>query len=783
MPNMSGIEMSKKIRELKPDQIIALCTDYDNTHYLVEAIDIGIDKLILKPIQDESKMINVLTYLAKKSTIQNELKNKDFLLQQKNKIIDNYIYMTVSDTDGKIVSASQAYLDFTGYKEEEIIGEDHSVFRKDYIDEDVIKNLWETILKDKTWRGELKNHKSSGEEYWISTVISPLYDRNGYKIGYTSIKEDITSRKRLEALSITDSLTSVHNRRFFDHFIKRELKRSVWKKEKFAMLMIDVDYFKEYNDCYGHIEGDKALIAITSAIRNKMGVNVNDIFRVGGEEFAVVILAQDDGYVQKIANDLLRAVESLCIPHEKSEVSKYLTISIGVVNLDTYKYNINSDDLYNIADNNLYKAKRAGRNRIIFNVDESYVKNLTNIDCITKLPNRSTLIHDISLLQETAMLILLRINQISTLKDLYGVNLVQDVVAKKANQLEEVLIDGEASLYSLNLQEFAILVTKDTLFEKYLSLLRYSILIDNIDEDIYKDNHSSFLLADFTAGVAYGVENIFNHADVVLQEALISKQNYKIYTNNQTARQLQETTLARLKLYKNALHNDNVIPYFQPIIDIKDGSIMKYEALARLKTEDGEIITPYYFLDSAKEDKTFEYFTRQMMQKVFNVYVKKKVPLSMNLAYENIASKSMVSYIKNRLEKYGGESITFELLESEDIEDYTLIENFILMVKKYGCKVSIDDFGSGYSNFTKVIKLNIDYIKIDGTLIEKLITDENVLHMVDGIITYAKNANIETIAEYVSSKELADKVEEMGINYSQGYYYGEPKSAQSYDLI
>ena len=709
--------------------------------------------------------------------------DKDFLLEQKNKIIDEYVYITTSDLAGKITSISKAYLDFTGYTKDEVIGKNHNIFRNKKMESAIIENLWDTILADKVWRGELKNYKKSGEEYWIKAMIAPLYDHKNQKVGYTSIKEDITDKKRLEELSITDSLTSIHNRRFFDHYLKRELKRSTFKKEKFALLIIELDYFEEYAEHYGNTLRDKVLVDVTNEMNRVVGPQVNDLFRINAHEFAAVIVDKNDVYVTKIANDLLRSVSALQIPHEKNKASDFVSVSIGAVNVDSYLHNINSNDLYNIAENNLHRAKKAGKNRVVFDVDDSYFKNLTNIDSITKLPNREALVNDISLLQDEAMLILLHINQIMALKDIFGMDMVKKIVAKKAHDVDEILKDGEASLYSLNLQEFAILVTNKSLFQKYLALLKYSILLDNIDEDVYKNSEDDYIVIDFTAGVAYGNLNIFNHADIVLQEAIIAKKSYKIYEKNQSSRQFQEATLNRMRVYKNALYTGNIIPYFQPIVDVKSGNVLKYEALARLQTDDGEIVTPYYFLDSAKEDKSFEYFTRQMMQKVFQVYEKTHMNLSMNLTYENISSESMMRYIKNRLDTYGGEGITFEIVESEDIIDYKVIEDFILFVKKYGCKISIDDFGSGYSNFTNVIKLNIDYIKLDGTLVEQLSSDKNVLHMVEGLLSFAKNANIKTIAEFVSTKAIAEKVEKMGIDYSQGYYFGEPKSAEEYGLI
>ncbi|MFT5835180.1 MAG: diguanylate cyclase (GGDEF)-like protein/PAS domain S-box-containing protein [Sulfurimonas sp.] len=782
MPKMNGVEMCKNIKEINSEQILVMLTAHDNQEYLMEAINIGIDKFITKPIISADDLITPLINLCKKIMFDVEFKKKDFLLKQKNRVIDENIFMTVSDLGGRITEISKAYLNFTGYTKEEVIGKNHSIFRHEGANPEIIKNLWETILADQEWTGKLKNNKYSGEEYWISTTISPLYDIDHKKIGYTAMAEDITNTKRLESLSITDSLTEIHNRRYFDYSLKREFKSAAWRREKFGLLILDVDYFKDYNDFYGHVQGDKVLKVVAREINKYVKDVVEDVFRIGGEEFAVLISNASDREVERIALDIVTNIELLEIEHKKSEVSKFVTISIGAVNVDVSKDTMSNEDFYNLADNNLYKAKGGGRNRVVFNVDVDSIGTLKNLDVLTKLPNRQSLIQDLSTIQEEAMLILLHINQVNSIKDLYGLDAVSDIVSQKAKQLNEVIIDDSVTLYSLNMQEFAILVTKRILFEKYLSLLKYSVL-PNSDENVYYADDDNYFISDFTAGVSYGILNIFNHSDTVLQEAIMAKKNLLIYKNNQTTLELQKATLNRLRVYKKALHSGNVIPYFQPIIDVKDNSILKYEALARLLTDTGEIVSPYYFLDSAKQDNTFEFFTRQMMQKVFNIYAKKKTDISINITYENISSDSMQHYIKNRLEKYGGDGITFEIVESEEIEDYKLIEEFILMLKEYNCKVSIDDFGSGYSNFTNIIKLNIDYIKLDGSLIEKLNVDKNVEHMITALLSFAKNANIKTIAEFVSTKELDEKVRALGVDYIQGYLYGEPKSPEHYGLV
>ena len=451
-------------------------------------------------------------------------------------------------------------------------------------------------------------------------------------------------------------------------------------------------------------------------------------------------------------------------------------------NLKTLYVNSNDNEQDNIV-KILQKLSESSDVNNIYDIALSVV----GINKITDLPSRETLLCDIISIENSkeenkeGMLIFLHINQIAALKELYGLDVAKKVVLDKAQKLKDVLSLDEVSLYNIDLQRFAILVKDKNLFEKYFSIVKYSIL-NNMDNEMFESECGISIISDFTIGICEG-EHLYHRANVALQEAIIEKKQYKIYESCVNSQELQRTSLDRLNIYKSALHDGNITPYFQPIVDVKDESVMKYEALARIITKDGTVISPYEFLNAAIEDKTFEFFTRQMTQKVFNIYDKTYSNISMNLTYDNINSPSMVSYLKNRLDKYGGDRMTFEIVETEEIKDYEVVENFILMVKEYGAKVSIDDFGSGYSNFTNIIKLNIDYIKIDGTLITKLLEDQKVRNMVGGLIQFAKSIDVQTIAEFVSSKEIYDEVKGLGVDYIQGYYFGEPKPAKEYGLV
>jgi EAL domain-containing protein (putative c-di-GMP-specific phosphodiesterase class I) len=125
-------------------------------------------------------------------------------------------------------------------------------------------------------------------------------------------------------------------------------------------------------------------------------------------------------------------------------------------------------------------------------------------------------------------------------------------------------------------------------------------------------------------------------------------------------------------------------------------------------------------------------------------------------------------------------SIVFEILETEEIEDYDLVSDFIREVKRYGCHISIDDFGSGYSNFEKLLQLDIDIIKIDGSLIRNVDHDTHAELVVQTIVDFAKGADLLTVAEFVHSEAVYEKVRILGIDFAQGYHLGEPRPAEFY---
>lgn len=165
-----------------------------------------------------------------------------------------------------------------------------------------------------------------------------------------------------------------------------------------------------------------------------------------------------------------------------------------------------------------------------------------------------------------------------------------------------------------------------------------------------------------------------------------------------------------------------------------------------------------------------------MIRKSFEVFEKNDLDFSINLTREDILSDELKPYLWASVHQYNVQKrLILEIVESEGIKDIDAISEFLNKAKNCGCRLAIDDFGTGYSNFEYLIKLDATYIKIDGSIIKNIHKEDGAMDVIKAIVTFAKARGMKTVAEFVSSKEIFDSVCALGIDYSQGYYIGEPK--------
>ncbi len=279
-------------------------------------------------------------------------------------IVNENVIISSTNEKGIITEVSEAFCKITGYSKDELIGKPHNIIRHPSMSKEFYKELWRKIKKGEIWRGELKNKTKNGNTYWVYMVINPIF-KDEKIIGYTAIKHDITAKKKVEYLSITDELTNLYNRRHFNEVIEIEINRAKRENHSISLLMLDVDYFKKYNDTYGHHKGDKALSKIASVLHNNTNRANDFAFRLGGEEFAIITTSKTSDEILKYANKIRTEIINLEIEHEKNPIYKYITCSIGVIHKDYNQLDVTSKDLYKLADEALYTAKSKGRNQTI----------------------------------------------------------------------------------------------------------------------------------------------------------------------------------------------------------------------------------------------------------------------------------------------------------------------------------------------------------------------------------------------------------------------------------
>ena len=210
----------------------------------------------------------------------------------------------------------------------------------------------------------------------MSLYVFSTVQRDNTKLENTT-KKLRRANKKLENVSYTDSLTGLHNRRYFNMLYEREVQRAKRNKTHITFMMLDIDFFKQFNDTYGHIEGDFALKSVAKVLKDTLRRPSDFVFRLGGEEFGVLLIQTDESNSAKLARDICDAIRGKEIKHESSKVNQYLTMSIGVVCCIADDA-LNENILISRADEMLYEAKETGRDRYIITSNVSAATTESN---------------------------------------------------------------------------------------------------------------------------------------------------------------------------------------------------------------------------------------------------------------------------------------------------------------------------------------------------------------------------------------------------------------------
>ncbi len=400
-------------------------------------------------------------------------------------------------------------------------------------------------------------------------------------------------------------------------------------------------------------------------------------------------------------------------------------------------------------------------------------------DALTGLPNRMKMLRTLEEL-ETSSLFIINIDDFKAVNKYYGYDVGNHVLKEMGARLEQLLPpERGAAIYRFPAGEFGMLLT-EALPQQELEKIAQQICLE-MDEQ-------PFTCGDFivnlttTVGVAAGLhqkgeaKQVLN-ADIALEQARTRKMKYLLYEENLRFPEDYEMSITWLQKIKKAVKEDRICAYFQPIVNNSTGEVEKYECLVRMMDSDGTVVPAGLFLGVAQKSIFFREITKTVLRDAFNTFPPTPYKFSVNISVGDILDGEIRRFISTKLGKNPvlATRLTFEILESEGIDNFDEVKEFFHDVKQYGCSVAIDDFGSGYSNFGRIMGLDVDYLKIDGSLIKNIHQDDKSAIITESIVNIARRMGIKTVAEFVHCQEVFERSKDLGIDYSQGYYFGAPE--------
>ncbi len=403
------------------------------------------------------------------------------------------------------------------------------------------------------------------------------------------------------------------------------------------------------------------------------------------------------------------------------------------------------------------------------------------IDLLTGLPNRNQLLEDLRVALKP-IIFYINIDDFSSFNDFYGERSGDEMLLRLTHILMDMNKGNKFKLYKLESDQFLLLFE-----EGYLSRDNLQYFFENMIEELedkvitpqYANQNRIAISVSSGAATYYAnddYQKLILYSNIARKKAQSEHRKFLLFHHNMRKNEDYAHNIEWIKRIKEAIDDDRVVCYYQPIFSDKDIKATKYETLVRLLDKDGQAISPFFFLEIARRAKLYPQITQIVIEKSFKAF--RDLPthqFSINLTIDDIFSEKTTNYIYQQLESYPNpERVIFEITESQEVSDYKLINKFIKYVKQYNVQIAIDDFGSGYANFEHILGIDADYIKIDGSLIKNIDKDENSQIITEAIISFSKKLKRKTIVEFVHNEEVYQIAKKLGADYFQGFHLGIP---------
>jgi EAL domain-containing protein (putative c-di-GMP-specific phosphodiesterase class I) len=285
------------------------------------------------------------------------------------------------------------------------------------------------------------------------------------------------------------------------------------------------------------------------------------------------------------------------------------------------------------------------------------------------------------------------------------------------------------------------------------------------------------MLLNFKAGsacsVACDIGDIDNTMVALLEAKESSHQSHRFFRGNPASLQDLQYHSQMASYFLEAIHSKRLRLAFQPVIDARNGHIDCYEALLRVVTLEGDIISAGPFIKAAEALGFMDLVDKTVLEAVaYELHTDERVRIAMNISSTTASDSAWIASASHLLQPFEKASrLIVEITETSREDNLETMVLFADKLRWLGCQIAIDDFGSGYTSFMQLKMVNADYLKIDGVFIRNILTSPDSKLFIKILIDFARAYGIKTVAEFVETGEIAKSLIDLGIDYLQGYYF------------
>ncbi|MFZ5651986.1 MAG: putative bifunctional diguanylate cyclase/phosphodiesterase [Bacillota bacterium] len=417
---------------------------------------------------------------------------------------------------------------------------------------------------------------------------------------------------------------------------------------------------------------------------------------------------------------------------------------------------------------------------------EDQLQYLATHDVLTKIPNRYYLEEALKRTVakakrgEKSALLIIDLDNFKLVNDTLGHAAGDDLLITLSNILKNNLRDGDI-LARLGGDEFAVLLEGITYEDAWTVAEKLRRVVD--ESEVCLNKHMQCFNLSISIGIIMidGVldcQKLLSRADSALYLAKEGGRNRVVFfhPDDDVVAGLSKVNHI-IALIKHALKENRLALVFQPVVGLKDGRTIHFEALIRMRGDDGELITPDVFIPVAERFGLMSQIDRWVVQSSLIALQKyPKIRLFMNLSGVTLGDETLLEFIEKSVSGGGIDPsrIGFEITETAAVKSLARAELWIRRLKTLGCRFALDDFGRGFSSFSYLQFLPVDYLKIDGSFVREVHKELTHRAIVQAINTVAHTLGKKTIAEFVENADIMETLHELEIDYGQGYYLGRP---------